>query len=326
MIRRRQFITILGGAGAWPLAVRAQQPAMPVIGYLTSGSPASDELRLNAIRQGLKQLGYEEGQNVAVQYRWAEGQHERLDALAAELVQRRVAVLVANTTAAALAAKRATSALPIVFLTGGDPVELGLVASLNRPGGNVTGVSFLVNKLVAKRLELLSELTPDAATLSMLVDPNNPNAAADAKDAQEAASAMRRKLLVLQAGAERELEGAFAMLVDRHISALFVAANANFIIWRNQLLSLAARHRIAASYTTRDFAVAGGLMSYGSNLAEVYRQLGIYAGRVLQGVKPSDLPIQQSTKFELVLNLKTAKALGLTVPDKLLAVADEVIE
>jgi len=254
------------------------------------------------------------------------GTHQRLDALAAELVQRRVAVLVANTTAAALAAKRATSALPIVFLTGGDPVELGLVASLNRPRGNVTGVSFLVNKLVAKRLELLSELAPDAATLSMLVDPNNPNAAADAKDAQVAASAMGRKLLVLQAGAERELEGAFAMLVDRHISALFVAANANFIIWRNQLLSLAARHRIVASYTTRDFAVAGGLMSYGSNLAEVYRQLGIYAGRVLQGAKPSDLPIQQSTKFELVLNLKTAKALGLTVPDKLLAVADEVIE
>jgi putative ABC transport system substrate-binding protein len=235
-------------------------------------------------------------------------------------------VLVANTTAAALAAKRATSILPIVFLTGGDPVELGLVASLNRPGRNVTGVSFLVNKLVAKRLELVSELVPGAGTLGMLVDPNNPNAAADTKDAQEAASALGRKLLVLQASTPSELDNVFATLVGQQISALFIAANANFVVWRDRLIALAARHKIAASYTTQDFVVAGGLMSYGSNLTEAYRQVGVYAGRVLQGTKPADLPVQQSTKFELVINLRTAKALGLTVPPTLLAIADEIIE
>jgi putative tryptophan/tyrosine transport system substrate-binding protein len=241
-------------------------------------------------------------------------------------VGRRATVLVANTRAAALVAKRTTSTIPIVFLTGGDPVELGLVASLNRPGGNATGVSFLVNKLVAKRLELLNELVPGTTTLGMLVDPNNPNAPADAKDAQEAASAIGRKLLILRVDAESELDAAFAAMVAQRISALFVAANANFIIWQDRLMALAARHTIAASYTTRDFVVAGGLMSYGSNLTEVYRQVGVYAGRVLQGAKPSDLPIHQSTKFELVINLKTARALGLTVPSTLLAIADEVIE
>jgi putative tryptophan/tyrosine transport system substrate-binding protein len=327
-MRRRDFLTGIAGSAvaSGPLSARAQQPAIPVIGYLSSGSPASDDLRLDAVRLGLKELGFAEDRNVTIEYRWADGQYERLDLLAADLVGRRVAVLVAIATAAALAAKRATSTLPVVFLTGGDPVELGLVASLNRPGGNVTGVSFLVNKLVAKRLELLSELAPGATTLGMLVDPNNPNAAADAKDAQEAASAIGRNLLVVKAGEESELDRAFATLADLRISALFVAANANFIIWRDRLMALAARHGIAASYSTRDFVVAGGLMSYGSNLTEVYRQLGVYAGRLLQGARPMDLPVQQSTKFELVINLKTARALGLSVPLTLLALADEVIE
>ena len=326
MRRRREFITLLGGAAAWPLAARAQQPAMPVIGYLTSGSPAADRLRLDSVRQGLNEVGYVEGRNLAIEYRWADGHHERLAMSAADLVHRNVAVLVANTTAAALAAKRATSTLPIVFLTGRDPVELGLVPSLNRPGGNVTGVSFLVNKLVAKRLELLSELVPGAAALGMLVNPNNPNAAADTKDAQEAAAAIGRKLLVIKIAEESDLDGGFAVLVEQKILALFVAANANFIIWRDRIMELAERHAIAVSYPSRDFTVAGGLMSYGSDLTEVYRQVGVYVGRVLRGMKPADLPVHQSTKFELVINLKTAKRLGLTVPPTLLALADEVIE
>jgi len=326
-MRRREFVTLLGGAAAaWPLAAQAQQPAMPVIGYLTSGSPAADRLRLDAVRQGLNEVGYVEGRNLAIEYRWADGHHERLGMSAADLVQRNVAALVANTTAAALAAKRATSTLPIVFLTGGDPVELGLVASLNRPGGNVTGVSFLVNKLVAKRLELLSELVPGAAALGMLVDPNNPNAAADTKDAQEAAAAIGRKLLVIKIAAESDLDRGFAVLVEQKILALFVAANANFIIWRDRIMELAERYAIAVSFPSRDFTVAGGLMSYGSDLTEVYRQVGVYVGRVLRGTKPADLPVHQSTKFELVINLKTARRLGLTVPPTLLALADEVIE
>jgi putative ABC transport system substrate-binding protein len=235
-------------------------------------------------------------------------------------------VLVANSTASALAAKPATSMLPIVFLTGGDPVELGLVPNLNRPGGNITGVSFLVNKLVAKRLELLSELVPGATTLGMFVDPNNPNAEGDTKDAQAAADMTGRRLLALKIRAESELVGAFETLAGQHISALFVSANANFMIWRDQLIALAARHKVAASYTTRDFVVAGGLMSYGSDLTEVYRQVGLYAGQVLKGAKPAELPIMQPTKYDLVLNLKTAKALGIEIPPKVLALADEVIE
>jgi putative ABC transport system substrate-binding protein len=325
-MRRRELITLLGGAAAWPLAARAQQPTIPVIGYLSSGSPAFDALRLDAIRQGLQQVGFAEGRNVAIEYRWAQGDHNRLPALAADLVRRKVAVLVANSTASALAAKPATSTLPIVFLTGGDPVELGLVPSLNRPGGNITGVSFLVNKLVAKRLELLSELVPGAMTLAVFVDPNNPNADGDTKDAQAAADTTGRKLLVLKIRAESELAGAFETLAGQHISALFVSAHANFMIWRDQLIALAARHKVAASYTTRDFVVVGGLMSYGSDLTEVYRQVGLYAGQVLKGAKPAELPVMQPTKYELVLNLKTAKALGLEIPPTMLATADEVIE
>jgi putative ABC transport system substrate-binding protein len=325
-LKRRQFIALLGGAAGWPLAARAQQPALPVIGYLSSGSPAFDALRLDAIRQGLKQVGLGEGLNVAIEYRWAQGERSRLPALAADLVRRKVDVLIANSTASALAAKPATSTLPIVFMTGGDPVELGLVPSLNRPGGNITGVSFLVNKLVAKRLELLSELVPGATTLGMFVDPNNPNAEADTKDAKAAADAIGRKLLVLKIRAESELAGAFETLAGEHISALFVSAHANFMIWRDQLIALAARHKIAASYSTRDFVVAGGLMSYGSDLTEVYRQVGLYAGRVLKGAKPAELPVMQPTKYELVLNLKPARTLGLEIPPTVLATVDEVIE
>jgi putative ABC transport system substrate-binding protein len=325
-MHRRAFITLLSGAAAWPIAARAQQAAMPVIGYLSSGSPAFDALRLDAIRQGPKQVDFGEGVNVTIEYRWAQGEPSRLPALAADLVRRKVDVLVANSTASALAAKPTTSTLPIVFLTGGDPVELGLVPSLNRPGGNITGVSFLVNKLVAKRLELLSELVPGATMLGMFVDPNNPNAEADTKDAQAAADAIGRKLLVQKIRAESELVEAFETLAEEHISALFVSAHANFMIWRDQLIALAARHKIAASYTTRDFVVPGGLMSYGSDLTEVYRQVGLYAGRVLKGAKPAELPVMQPTKYELVLNLKTARTLGLEIPPTVLATVDEVIE
>jgi putative tryptophan/tyrosine transport system substrate-binding protein len=326
-VRRREFITLLGGAAAWPLAARAQQPpTMPVIGLLNSATLESQVERLAAFQQGLKETGFVAGQNVTIDYRSAEGLTDQLPILARDLVRRQVSVMVATSTASALAAKRATETLPMVFLTGGDPVELGLVASLNRPGGNATGVSFLVNKLVAKRMELLSELAPGAVTLAMLVDPNNPNAEPDTKDAQMAADALGRKLLVVKAAAESELDGAFATLAQMQVANLFVAANVNFIAWRDQIMALAMRHGIAASYTTRDFVMAGGLMSYGPDQTEVFRQIGLYAGRVLKGAKPADMPVMQSAKFEFVINLRTAKAQALAIPPALLALADEVIE
>ena len=327
MIGRREFITLLGGAAAaWPLAVRAQQTAIPVIGFLNSATLKGEAERLAAFRQGLKESGFVEGQNVVIEYRSAEGQFDRLPELAADLVRRQVNVLVANTTASALAAKPATSTLPIVFVTGGDPVELGLVGSLNRPGGNATGVSFLVNKLMAKRLELLSELVPGTAAFGMLVDPNNPNAEADTKDAQEAAAALGRKLVVAKAGAESEIDAAVAALVQQRVSALLVGAHVLFFSRRDLLVALAARHAVAASYATREFVAAGGLMSYGPNQTDVYRLVGVYAGRILKGAKPAELPIERPVKFELVINLKTAKALGLDVPVHLQQLADEVIE
>jgi putative ABC transport system substrate-binding protein len=326
-IGRREFITLLGGAAtAWPLVTRAQQHEMPVIGLLNSATLDSQAERLDLFRQGLKDTGLVEGQNVRIEYRSAEGQFSQLPAFAAELVRRRVAVLAANTTASALAAKRASATIPIVFVTGGDPVELGLVTSLNRPSGNATGVSFLVNKLVAKRLELLIELVPGAASLAILVDPNNPNALADTRDAQDAADAVGRRLLIVKSGAENELDAAFATLVEQRVSALLVAANVNFGNWRDKLVMLAARHAIPASYPFRDFVAAGGLMSYGTSIAEAYRQMGVYTGRILKGDKPADLPVQQAVRVELVINLKSAKTLGLEIPGKLLALADEVIE
>ena len=320
-MRRREFITVLGGAAvSWPLSARAQQQStMPVIGLLNSATLEAQAERLAAFQQGLKkEAGFVAGQNVTIDYRSAEGLTDQLPILARDLVRRQVSVMVATSTASALAAKRATETLPMVFLTGGDPVELGLIASLNRPGGNATGVSFLVNKLVAKRMELLSELAPGAVTLGMLVDPNNPNAEPDTKDAQVAADALGRKLLVVKAAAESELDAAFATW--RKCKSLI------FIAWRDKIMALAMRHGIAASYTTRDFVMAGGLMSYGPNQTEVFRQIGLYTGRILKGAKPADMPVMQSAKFEFVINLRTAKAQALAIPPALLALADEVIE
>jgi putative tryptophan/tyrosine transport system substrate-binding protein len=329
-MRRRDFISLLGGVAAapallWSMEARAQQP-VPVIGYLNSAALAGEAQRLAAFRQGLKESGFLEGQNVVIEVRSAEGRFDQLPALAADLVRRQVDVLVANSTASAVAAKPATSTLPIVFVTGGDPVELGLVASLNRPGGNATGVSFLVNKLMGKRLELLSELAPGTGTLGMLVDPNNPNAKADTKDAQAAAAALGRKLVVAEAGTESEIDAAFAALLQQRVSALLVGAHVLFFSRRDRLVALAARHALAASYATREFVAAGGLMSYGPNQTDVYRLVGVYAARILKGAKPADLPIERPVKFELLIDLKTAKALGLDVPLHLQQLADEVIE
>jgi ABC-type uncharacterized transport system substrate-binding protein len=329
-MKRRAFISLLGGAAAalllWPLAAPAQQSAMPVIGILNNQTRDSESGRLAAIRQGLKEVGFVEGQNTAIEYRFADGHTDRLPHLAAELVQRGVAVLVANTTPPAHAAKASTATIPIVFVTGVDPVELGLVASFNRPGANVTGVTFLVNKLVAKRLELLCEVVPGPVPIGMLADRSNPNAEADVRDAQAAAAKLGRTLHVAKVATESELDTAIAALVQQRVAALFVAPNANFRIWRDQLLALAARHVLPTSFSSGDLVRAGGLMSYGPDQLDAYRQAGIYAGRVLKGEKPADLPVMQSTKFEFVINLKTARALGVVVPRPLLALAEEVIE
>jgi putative tryptophan/tyrosine transport system substrate-binding protein len=327
-MRRREFITLLGGAAtAWPLAARAQQSAMPVIGLLDGTSPDGFAFARPAFQQGLSDAGYAEGRNVTVLYRSAEDQNERLPALAAELVGRRVAVIVATGgTISALAAKAATATTPIVFINGADPVKLGLVASLNRPGGNVTGINFLVNLLVAKRLELLHELLPQAAAIGMLVDPSNPNAATDISSALAAAAAVGRQIHVLEASSERDVEQAFTALIARKTDALFVAPHAVFNSRRDQLIALTARNRIPTIYPSRAFVSAGGLMSYGTSILDAYRHGGAYAGRILKGEHPADLPVMQSIKFELLINLKTAKTLDLEVPAKLLALADEVIE
>jgi len=329
-IRRRQFITLLGGAAvAWPLAARAQQPAMPVIGFLDPRSlhyTLADQQR--AFRQGLKDAGYVEGESVVIEYRWAEGQIDRLPALAAELVRRRVAVITTGGgPAAALAAKAATTTIPIVFVVGEDPVKLGLVASLARPGGNLTGINLVIGELTAKRLGLLRELVPGAARVAVLVNPaNTANAETTLRDVEPAARAMGLQIQILKASTSREIEAAFATFVGERPDALFVGNDAFLISRRVQLVHLATRHAIPATYTARDFAEVGGLMSYGSNITDAYRQFGVYAGRILKGAKPAELPVVQSTKFELVINLPTARMLGLTVPDKLIAAADEVIE
>ncbi len=298
---------------------------MPVIGFLRSTSPTDAPHLVIAFRDGLKETGFVEGQNVAIEFRYAEGRNDRLPALVADLIDRRVAVIVGNNPAA-FAAKTATSTVPIVFAYGGDPVKDGLVASLNRPGGNVTGVVFIQGALGAKRLELLRQIVPKATTIAVLVNPNNPEAVSERSDVQAAALAIGQQLLVLDVSSDRDIEPAFATFVQRGAGALFVGTGAFFFSNRERIVALAARHALPASYAQREPVVAGGLMSYGSSLTDAYRQAGIYAGRVLKGEKPADLPVMRSTKFEFVINLKTAKALGLTVPQSLLVAADEVIE
>jgi putative ABC transport system substrate-binding protein len=327
-MKRREFISLLGGSvAAWPLAARAQAPAMPVIGFLNGASPETYARPLSAFREGLGEAGYVEGRNVAIEYRWAEGHNDRLPALADELVRRRVNVIAATSTPANLTAKKATTTIPIVFTTSSDPVQLGLVASLNRPGGNVTGVTTLNVEVGSKRLELLHELVPTATTAAVLVNPTNSIVAENqSRDLQAAARTLLLQPQVLQAATDRELETVFAALAQLRGVALVVGTDAFFFNQRDQLIALAARHAIPAIYDRRDFVTAGGLMSYGGSLAATYHLAGVYAGRLLKGEKPADLPVQQVTKLGLSLNLKTVGALGLTVPPALVGRTDEVIE
>jgi putative ABC transport system substrate-binding protein len=323
---RREFITLLGGAAAWPLAARAQQPGkLPTIGFLGNDAATWTDWTA-AFRQGLNEAGYVEGQNATIEYRWAEGHYDRLPALAADLVGRKVTVIAATSTPAALAAKAATATVPIVFTTGGDPIKLGLVASLNRPGGNITGVSSLISELGTKRLGLLRELVPSATVIATLVNPNFPDADGQLRDAEAGARALGLQLIVLRAGTEREIDAAFATMAQRGGGVLDVSVDPFFVERRDHIVALAASYAIPAMYPLRDFAVAGGLMSYGTDFADSYRQAGIYTGRIVKGEKPADLPVQRSTKFEFVINLKTAKALGLSVPNSMQLLADEVIE
>ena len=327
-MRRRDFIMLGGAAAAWPPMAKAQQAAMPVIGLLDPRSPHVLADLLRAFRQGLKETGYVEGENVAIEYRWAENQMDRLPALAAELVRRQVAVITTTAgPAPAFAAKAATTTIPIVFIAGEDPVRLGLVASLARPGGNLTGINFLVGELTAKRLEFLREVVPAATRVAVLVNPANAaNADSTLRDLGPAVRAMGLQIQVLNASTGREIEAALATFMRERPDALFVGSDPFFHSRRVQLAVLAARHTVPAAYAQRDYAEAGGLMSYGSNVTDAWRQAGVYAGRILKGAKPADLPVVQSSKFELVINLPTARALGLEVPPSLLARADEVIE
>jgi len=327
-IRRREFILALGGAAtAWPSVARAQQPATPVIGFLGGGTPSTYASYLDGFRRGLVAAGEVEGRDVTIELHWLGGRYDQAPAVAEELVRRQVAVIVVTaSTAVALAAKAATSTIPIVFALGGDPVKFGLVASFSRPGGNVTRVSFLANLLTTKQFELLHEIVPKAAAVGFLVNPANPNAEPDTREVRSAASALARKLLVIAARDEGEIDTAFAMLVKQGAGAVLISPDALFGGRRDQIAALAAGHVLPTIYSVREYTMAGGLMSYGPNLADAYRQAGVYAGRILKGEKPSDLPVVQPTRFELVINLKSAKALGLTVPDKVVALADEVIQ
>ena len=326
-MQRRKFIALLSGAAAWPFTTRAQQPARPVIGFLSSASPDLYANRLRAFRQGLKEAGYVEGQNVAIEYRWAEGQNNRLPALAAELVQRHVDVIAAaGGTPSAVAAKAATATIPVVFGVAVDPVKIGLVASLNRPGGNLTGITNLNVEVGPKRLELLRELIPTATNIAVLVNPTSPIAEPFARAMQAAARTLGQQVYVLQASAEQDFDKVFADLVRMRAGALVISPDVFFNTKIEQLAVLSLRHAVPAIFQYREFAAAGGLISYGSDETEYYRLIGIYAGRILKGEKPAELPVVQSTKVEMILNLKTAKALGITVPLPLLGRADEVIE
>jgi putative ABC transport system substrate-binding protein len=325
-MRRRDFIIFLTGAmAAWPLAARAQQKAMPVIGYLGATSPGAAASTLAGFRQGLSETGYAEGQNVAIEYRWAEGNYDRLPAMAADLVGRKVDVIAAFSLPSALAAKSATSTIPIVFSVG-DPAERGLVGSLARPGGNLTGASTIVPELISKRLELLAELVPQARTIALLVNPNNSNTERSVGDLQEAARTKGLQLHVLKAKNESEIDTAFASLVQLHAGALVVGGDTFLSGRRERLVALASHHAVPAMYYWREFVASGGLISYGPSLTSAFSQAGTYVGKILKGEKPADLPVQQPTRFELVINLKTAQALGLTVPQSILQRADEMIE
>ncbi len=325
-MQRREFISLLGGAAAWPLAAHAQQPAIPVVAVLDAASLETEVRGLAEFRRGLSEIGYVEGHNVMIEYRSAEGQADRLPALAADIVRRRVAVIATVANNAAVAAKATTTTIPIVFAVGGDPIKMGLVDSLNRPGGNITGVSFLSSDIVAKMLEALHELMSKAARIAVLVNPTNQNAAADTKEAEAAARTLGLELQVLNASNGREIDDAFSLLVERRSAALLIEGDPFFIGRMKQLVVLTARHAIPAIYQGRDFPDAGGLMSYGANRSDALRVAGGYTGRILKGERPVDLPVQLATKLEVVVNLNTAKALGITVPPTLLARADEVIE
>jgi ABC-type uncharacterized transport system substrate-binding protein len=325
-IGRRKFLATLGGVAAWPLAARAQQSAMPVIGFLSSSALADRARYLPAFRQGVRETGYVEGQNVVIEYRWAQDQHDVLPDLAADLVRRQVTVIAAHDTSSAVVAKAATTTIPIVFVSGGDPVKLGLVASLNRPGGNVTGVFFVIAELGAKQLGLLHELQPGAVRVAVLVDPNYPPTEFFVSDIQAAASSIKKQIEVLEAPTGRDIDMAFARLAQKPTDALLVAPSPFLNNRRVQLVTLATYHRVPAIYSWREAAEIGGLMSYGTSLSDAIRQAGVYTGRILKGEKPADLPILQPTKFEFVINVNTAKAFGLSFPPGLLAIADEVIE
>jgi ABC-type uncharacterized transport system substrate-binding protein len=326
MMKRREFITLLGGAAGWPIAAHAQQSAMPVIGFLSSSALADRARYLPAFRQGVRETGYVEGQNVVIEYRWAQDQHDVLPDLAADLVRRQVTVIAAHDTSSAVVAKAATTTIPIVFVSGGDPVKLGLVASLNRPGGNVTGVFFVIAELGAKQLGLLHELQPGAVRVAVLVDPNYPPTEFFVSDIQAAASSIKKQIEVLEAPTGRDIDMTFARLAQKPTDALLVGPSPLLNNRRVQLVTLATYHRVPAIYSWREAAEVGGLMSYGTSITDANRQAGVYTGQILKGAKPAELPVMQSIKFEFVINLNTAKAFGLSFPPGLLAIADEVIE